>query len=118
MHPPSPARAPRGTFVSQPLRPLGGDFDTAAMARGKPGLPARFAWGRRTFTVAEVLEQGRDYGDCTHGSGERYLRRHRFRLRTVEGPIFEVYFIRHFGKVWKKRSPRWWIARVEEPREA
>jgi ketosteroid isomerase-like protein len=67
------------------------------MAQGNPGLPAKFHWGRRELVVAEVLERGKEYGDCTHGSGERYVRRHIFRIRTTDGQIARIYFQRSFA---------------------
>lgn len=77
------------------------------MARGEPGVPASFRWRDREWVVAEVLETWKEHGDCTHGSGERYVRKHGFRLRTADGAVFKVYFQRHFGKA--KRAERWWI---------
>ena len=29
-------------FVSEPIKPVAGTFDTVGMARGEPGLPGRF----------------------------------------------------------------------------
>ena len=62
--------------------------------------------------MAEVLETWKEHGDCTHGSGERYVRKHGFRLRTADGAVFKVYFQRHFGKA--KRGERWWIQSMED----
>lgn len=100
------------SFVSEVLSPVGTSFDTAAMARGEPGLPRKFRWRDRELAVAEVLETWRDYGDCTHGSGERYLRKHGFRVRTEEGLVLKLYFQRTFGK--SRPTPRWWLQSVEE----
>ena len=83
------------------------------MARGEPGLPRKFRWRKRELEVAEVLETWRDYGDCTHGSGERYLRKHGFRLRTVDGMVLKIFFQRSFGHS-KNAAARWWLQSVEE----
>ena len=103
-------------FVSEPLEPVG-DFDTAAMARGEPGLPSGFRWGKRTLEIAEVLERWKEHGDCKHGSGERYLRKHGYRLRTADGLILKIYFQRSFGRA-QKASSRWWLQSVEEEVES
>lgn len=88
-------------------------FDTAAMARGEPGLPRKFRWRKRELEVAGVLETWRDYGDCTHGSGERYLRKHGYRVRTTDGLILKIFFQRSFGRS-KTSAVRWWLQSVEE----
>jgi phosphoribosylglycinamide formyltransferase-1 len=99
------------TFISEPLTP-DASFDPLAMSRGEPGLPAKFRWRKRELVVAEVLEVSRAYGDCKHGSGERYLRKHRFRVRTTEGAVLEIYFQRTLGKA--RAGARWWLQSIEE----
>lgn len=101
------------SFVSEPLTPIGG-FDTTAMAQGEPGLPVKFRWRQQTFEIAEILERRKEHGDCRHGSGERYLRKHTCRLRTIDGMVIKVYFQRSFGRS-RKSSDRWWLQSVEEP---
>lgn len=101
------------SFVSEALQPIGDSFDTAAMARGEPGLPRKFRWRNRELAVAEVLGTWRDYGDCTHGSGERYLRKHGYRIRTTDGLVLKISFQRSFGRS-KTRTARWWLQSVEE----
>lgn len=101
------------SFVSEALKPVGVTFDTSAMARGEPGLPRKFRWRKRELEVAEVLETWRDYGDCTHGSGERYLRKHGFRVRTADGLVLKIFFQRSFGRS-KSPAARWWLLSVEE----
>ncbi len=99
-------------FVSETLTPLG-DFDATAMAQGEPGLPEKFLWRGRTLEVADVLERWKEHGDCKHGSGERYLRKHCYRLRTMDGQILRVYFQRSFGRA-RKTAARWWLQSIEE----
>lgn len=99
------------TFISEPLTPEA-SFDALAMSRGEPGLPAKFHWRGRELAVAEVLETWRDYGDCKHGSGERYLRKHCFRIRTADGLVLRIYFQRTFGR--SRPAARWWLHSMEE----
>jgi len=93
-------------FVSEPLQP-DRSFDPSAMAAGAPGLPAKFRWRKTELAVVEVLGSGKDYGDCTHGSGERYVRRHVWRIRTGDGRVARISFQRSFGK--SRPSARWWL---------
>lgn len=102
------------TLISEALRPDGGTFDTAAMSRGEPGLPGKFRWRDRDLTVAEVLESGREFGDCSHGSGERYVRKHVYRVRMTTGEVMKISFQRTFGRA-KRTAARWWLHSMEEP---
>jgi phosphoribosylglycinamide formyltransferase-1 len=101
------------SFVSEPITPLNASFDPAGMARGEPGLPHQFRWRKKEFTVARVLEQWKDHGDCAHGSGERYVRRHGYRIETTDGTIMRLYFQRSFGRGKFTRTSRWRIQSVE-----
>ena len=100
----------RASFISEPLTP-DASFDPLGMSRGEPGLPAKFRWRERELIVAEVLETSRAYGDCQHGSGERYLRRHGFRIRTTDGLVLRIYFQRTLGR--SRLSTRWWLHSIE-----
>ena len=100
-----------GTFISEPLIPEA-SFNPLAMSQGEPGLPAKFRWRERELIIAEVLETSRAYGDCKHGSGERYLRRHCFRIRTTDGLVLRIYFQRSFGRA--RSTARWWLQSIEE----
>jgi phosphoribosylglycinamide formyltransferase-1 len=102
----------RPAFVSETIVPLAASFDTAGMATGGPGVPKRFRWRAEEVEVAEVLESWKEYGDCTHGSGERYVRKHGFRVRLGDGRVLRLYFQRHFGKQRASRT-RWWIQSLE-----
>ena len=81
-------------FVGEAITPEDMSFSTSAMATGKPGLPRTFSWKGRRFSVVEVLEEWKDCGDCRHGSGERYVRKHWFRIRTAEALEMKIYFER------------------------
>lgn len=101
------------SFISEPIVPVAGSFDPAGMSRGEPGLPRRFRWRRREFVVAQELERGRTHGDCRHGSGERYVRRHTYRVRTEDGAILHLYFQRTVGRGRQSPKSRWWLHSIE-----
>lgn len=101
------------SFVSEPIVPLPGTFDAAGMSRGEPGLPRRFRWRRREFAVAQELERWREHGDCRNGSGERYVRKHGFRVRTEDGSVLRIYFQRTVGRGKISNSARWWLHSIE-----
>lgn len=100
------------SFVSEPITPLKAGFDAAGMARGEPGLPQKFLWRKKEFEVAEMLERWKEHGDCANGSGERYVRKHGYRIRTSDGKVLRLYFQRSFGRA-KVTSSRWWIHSIE-----
>jgi len=102
------------TFISEPIVPVEASFDTGGMARGEPGLPHKFRWRKKEFVVAEVLERWKEHGNCRHGSGERYVRRFSYRIRTTDDIFFNLYFLRSTdggGKISNKS--RWRVQSVE-----
>jgi phosphoribosylglycinamide formyltransferase-1 len=101
------------SFISEPILPVEASFDTGGMARGEPGLPRKFRWRKKEFIVAEVLERWKEHGDCRHGSGERYVRKHGYRVRTAEGSVFRLYFQRSMGRGKLPAKSRWWIHSIE-----
>ena len=102
------------SFISEPIKPLEKSFDTRGMSRGEPGLPMKFRWRKKDYVVGEILEQWKDHGDCTHGSGERYVRKHGYRVRTVDGTVFRIFFKRSFGRGQFTTANRWWVQSIEE----
>ena len=82
------------TFIGEAIKPEDASFSASAMATGRPGLPRRFAWKGASLPVLEVLEEWKEAGDCRHGSGERYVRKHWFRIRTSENRELKIYFER------------------------
>ncbi len=101
-----------GSFVSEPIEPVAGTFDTAGMSRGEPGLPGKFRWRGREFTVAQQLERWKEHGDCRNGSSERYVRRHVYRVLTHDGTVMRLYFQRTVGRGRMGRD-RWWLHSIE-----
>jgi len=105
------------SFVSEPIIPVAGTFDMAGMSRGEPGLPGKFRWRGREFAVAQELERWREHGDCRNGSGERYVRKHGYRVRTEDGSILRVYFQRSVGRGKLSPKARWWLHSIENGAE-
>jgi len=101
------------TFVSEPLTPVDASFDTAMMSAGEPGLPQIFRWRKKEWRVAKVLESWKEHGDCAHGSGERYVRKHVYRVRTINGWVLRLYFQRSFGRGKFRIKSRWWVHSIE-----
>ncbi len=108
-HAPSPSHK---EFVSEPITPVAGSFVTAAMSTGEPGLPVRFVWRATEYQVVEVVDTWKTTGPCKHGSGERYVRRHWFRVVTTDGVEMELYFDRQPRA--RQRMQRWWLATILE----
>jgi len=104
---------PAPTFVSEPITVIDASFDPAGMAIGEPGLPQKFRWRKKEFAVAAVLDKWKEQGDCAHGSGERYVRKHGYRIRTTDGNVFRLYFQRSFGRGRFTTKNRWWIHSME-----
>ena len=95
-------------FISEPIEPVAETFDTAAMTRGEPGLPERFVWRDKEYTVAEVLEVWKETGPCRSGSDEQYLRKHWHKIRTTDGTIMTLYFERQ-ARSRDQSKTRWWL---------
>ena len=103
------------SFVSEPITVLDTSFDPAGMALGEPGLPHKFRWRKKAYEVSQVLEKWREFGDCTHNSGERYVRKHSYRVRTSDSTVFHLYFQRTFGRGKFRMRHRWCVFSVESP---
>jgi hypothetical protein len=108
------------TFVGEAITPEDVSFSVSQMAMGKPGLPRRFSWKGERFSVIEVLEEWKESGDCRHGSGERYVRKHWFRVRTTGNLEMRIYFERQGrssgGSRWRLYSKGTFM--ISEPERA
>jgi phosphoribosylglycinamide formyltransferase-1 len=107
---------PGGEFVCEPLTPSRGRFDRAGMARGEPGVPLEFSWRGRCWRLAEVLEQWKSTGPCTHGSRERYVRRHWYRVRVEPAAKLTIYCDRQ-ARRGSSAKARWWVFSAETEAE-
>jgi hypothetical protein len=101
-------------FVSEPIRPVAGTFDTAGMTRGEPGLPGRFVWRQQEYAVAEVLQAWKESGSCRSGGPEQYLRKHWFKIRTDNGLEMTMYFERQ-ARTKRQAMNRWWLYTINKP---
>ena len=95
-------------FISEPIEPLAGTFDTAAMTRGEPGFPGRFKWRDREYAVADVIEAWKETGPCRSGGPEMYLRKHWYKIITEDGTEMTVYFERQ-PRSKRSNKVRWWL---------
>lgn len=100
-------------FISKPVQPLLEEENASIAGEpGEPLLPRRFQWNGQTHQIDAVLDRWKTYGACRHGSGEQYLRRHWFRIRTAGGLTMTLYFDRQPPRHGKKRQ-RWWLYTIQ-----
>ena len=100
-------------LISEPLEPRPGSFDASVMARGEPGLPGGFTWRNQKMVLTEVLDHWKESGPCQHGSGERYVRKHWYKIRTDDHQIATIYFDRQSRSASRKMR-RWWLYTLED----
>ena len=101
----------KATFVSQPIQPATSTADPRSMAGGGPGLPAEFVWRKEVLRITAVGRTWKETGPCTHGGGERYVRKHWFDVETESHGRAKIYFERRArGKSLLKR---WWLFSLE-----
>lgn len=98
-------------LVSERLTPILETVDARRVVIGAPLLPARFRWRGVEYAVAEVLEEWKETGPCHHGSGERYVRKHWWRIRTATGEEMKIYFERQ-ARSARQKTQRWWLYTV------
>lgn len=103
----------QGRFISEPIRPEVGTFDTGRMAAGEPGLPRRFTWRGEPFEVAAVIRTWHETGPCHHGSGERYVRKHCYEVLLTTGAKATLYFERQ-ARARSQARQRWWLFSLSE----
>lgn len=89
-------------FVSEAMTPEAGSFDATGIARGEPGLPARFTWRGELHAVVDVLSVWKT-SSPEGGSGEVYVRRHWWEVRTDRGVVLKVYCERQVKTSAKRR---------------
>jgi phosphoribosylglycinamide formyltransferase-1 len=75
----------RERFVCESIKPVVDSLDKRGMARGEPGLPRRFTWRGTEYLVGKVLDQWKETTDCSHGNGEKYVRKHWYKVLTSDG---------------------------------
>ena len=104
----------RARFVSEPITPVEGAFETAGMLVGEPGAPRRFRWRDTEYEVARVLKKWRETSPCRHGSGEMYVRKHWYEIATTDGHRMKLYFERQPRSKGQFKA-RWWLHTIISP---
>ena len=104
-------------FIGESIAPVKRSVSVAPINIGEPALPRTFSWRREHFSVTEVLEKWKGVGDCTHGSGERYVRKHWYRIRTDTDVEMKIYFERQ-GRTRSKSRWRLYSLRKTEAERA
>ncbi len=103
-------------FISEPIKPVAGTFDSAAMTRGEPGLPERFVWRNTEYVVTEALKVWKETGPCKSGGPEQYLRKHWYKIRTECGLEMTLYFERQ-ARSKSRNKTRWWLYTITGRRD-
>lgn len=81
-------------FIGEDIKPVVATIDTSRMATGEPGVPREFIWRGQTVEVLAVLRTWHETGPCSHGSSEKYVRKHWFEVSTVSSGTMKIYFER------------------------
>jgi len=84
------------------------------MATGRPGLPTGFMWRGQHFAIVRVLEDWKQSEASGHAAGQRYYRKHFYRLLTQSGEVLTLYAVRHV-KPGESPRRRWWLYSIERP---
>ena len=79
-------------FIIEDIKPVVNAFDTKLMASGTPGLAREFIWRGQKVTVTDTLRTWKTTGPCRHGSGDQYVRRHWFEVKTAGHGTMKIYF--------------------------
>ena len=110
-----PTPEPRPELISEPITPTPGTFDTADMGKALPGLPTEFTWRDKTYRVGILLEKWKTSGpEIGRLGGEKYLRRHYFRVRTTDQSVMTIYCERN-TKNRNRPKARWFLYTLEHP---
>ncbi len=100
-------------FASEPLKPIVETCDPGRMAIGEPGLPQQFIWRGRTVEIVAVLRTWKETGQCSHGSPERYVRKHWYEVKTADDGIMKIYFERQ-ARRGHGSAARWWLFSIRD----
>lgn len=96
-------------FISEPVKPDKGTFDTAAMARGEPGIPDGFVWREKHYQITDLIDCWKESESENHTvSGEKYYRKRFFVVRVNTNEIMTLYALRH-TKTGQSAKQRWWL---------
>lgn len=98
-------------FVSEPIEPVADSIDTTGMSRGEPGLPREFRWRGQVLHIDRIVESWKERS-AKFGEGEKYTRKHWYRLSTADGTLITVYFER---QARSRGRTRWWLYSTDTP---
>lgn len=98
-------------LISRAITPVKDAERPVPRAVGEPALPNAFKLGQSEVVVTRVTSVWKGFGDCTHGSTERYLRKHGYRLEMANGEQWTVYFERQ-PRHPKRATARWYLYTV------
>ena len=85
-------------LISEPVTPVAGSFNAAAMATGSPGVPMAFVWRGREYRVARIMAERKTLRGCRNGSGEKYIDKHIFTVKAESGETMTLYRARTGSK--------------------
>ncbi len=97
----------KSTFIGEAIKPVIDTCDTGRMAIGGPGLPKEFIWRGERVSITDILRAWKTTGPCRHGSGEQYVRRHWFEVKTSRHGTMKIYFDR--GALGRTKEMGWRI---------
>ena len=98
MSPSSDSGALNEKLISEPVTPVAGSFNTAAMATGSPGVPMAFVWRGKEYRVARIMAERKTLRGCRNGSGEKYIDKHIFTVKAESGETMTLYRARTGSK--------------------
>lgn len=100
-------------LISEAITPDPATADASAMSRGEPGMPTGFTWRDRHYAIVAVLAEWKASEAWNHSPhGQRYYRKHFYRVRTDSGEVMTLYGLRH-TKPGESRRKRWWLYTIE-----
>ena len=94
-------------LISEAIRP---DFSVPPLTASVPGEPllsSVFTHRGKRIQLLALLDKTKETRPCRHGSGERYVRRHVYRVRATDQSIYRIYCERQ--GVGRRSRPGWWI---------
>jgi len=100
-------------FISESIQPVTGTFHPQSMGKAEPGLPRRFRWRDQEYTIVEVLQVWKESGPDKDGSGQMYLRKHWYKVRTEPDLIMNIYFERQ-SRSKSQAKKRWWLYTISK----
>ena len=104
------------SFIGESIVPVKESIEAISSAPGEPCVPKAFSWKGGTIEIAAVLERWKEAGDCHHGSGERYIRKHWYRVRTSQGVEMRIYLERQPRGRSRSRWRLYTVQCAPEPR--